>query len=81
MIPVFNNIDVIAFYLPKTGTMLLYHRFFLEIMFTFPDTWKLVKGIFKKEHNIFNVFFDSTDFTQAYFETVKYVCIGKRKEG
>lgn len=78
LIPYFGQCDTLTYYIPATGFVGHYNRYYLEIMLSDDKNWNKFKGIYRKKNdpNMFLVFFDPEKFTKMYMETVAKTCHG-----
>lgn len=78
LIPYFGQCDTLTYYIPRTGFVGHFSRYYLEIMLSDDKNWNRFNGIYHKRNdpNMFLVFFDPEKFTKMYMETVARTCHG-----
>lgn len=78
LMPRFNQIDTITYYLPKAQFVGHYSRYYLEIMLSKPEAWSHVNCIFQKNTDMetYLIFIDYRVFNTLYLKTVSDVTCG-----
>ena len=78
LIPFFGQCDTLSYYIPSTGFVGHFSRYYLEIMLSDEHNWHNYSCICKKRNdpNTFLVFYNPEKFTKMYMETVAKTCHG-----